>query len=125
MLFDGPPSELPIATLRPTVRGRRHRFLVELSHGRARCTAWLRPRAVPLIVAFASLFVMAIWVGGEPLALSMQAREVDEPTPYKHGWCTDHSAHLSRLDPTIRIVIRPLTPNDRYTELTIGTLDPR
>jgi hypothetical protein len=135
MLFDGPPSELPIATLRPTVRGRRRRFAVELERWLAVRRAWLRPRAVPLLVAFASLFAtlgsikaIAIWTNGEPLALSMRARMTStqpsaeaEAEPAPRGCLRYREAHR----PPVRIVLRPLAPGDRYTELTIGALDPR
>jgi hypothetical protein len=131
MLFDGPPSELPIATLRPSVHGRRRRLVVELAYHGARGVAWLRPRAVPLLVAFASLFVMlgsikaiAIW-DREPLALAMQARAVAPRPVERRSWCTRGVAWQTAGRAPVRILLRPLTPNDHYTELTIGTLDPR
>lgn len=59
MLFDGLPAELPTATLVPTAAHDRHRAL----GGRIRQWfddrwAWIRPRTVPLIAAFAGMIAV-------------------------------------------------------------------
>ena len=123
MLFDGPPSELPIAMLRPSVL--RPRTLVgDLAAWSTDRRAWLRPRAVPLLAAFIGLFatlgaVKAIgrWSHREPLQLAVHATRLDrEP---------DRTVTEPGERAPVRIVIRPLTPGGRYLELTIGTPDPR
>jgi hypothetical protein len=59
MLFDGLPVELPTATLVPTATHDRHRAI----GGRIRQWfddrwAWIRPRTVPLIAAFAGMIAV-------------------------------------------------------------------
>jgi hypothetical protein len=59
MLFDGLPAELPTATLVPTAAHDRHRAI----GGRIRQWfddrwAWIRPRTVPLIAAFAGMIAV-------------------------------------------------------------------
>jgi hypothetical protein len=59
MLFDGVPAELPTATLLPTAAHDRQRAI----GGRIRQWfddrwAWIRPRTVPLIAAFAGMFAV-------------------------------------------------------------------
>jgi hypothetical protein len=56
MLFDGFPAELPIATLLPGAAHARHRVIGgHLRHWLDDRWAWLRPRTVPMIVAFAGM----------------------------------------------------------------------
>jgi hypothetical protein len=53
MLFDGSRTELPIARLRPrTSQARHHVIRGCLQQWLAHRWRWLRPRAVPMIVAF-------------------------------------------------------------------------
>jgi hypothetical protein len=127
MLFDGPPSELPIATLRPSVLGRRT-ILVDLGAWLAHRRAWLRPRAVPLLAALVGLFAtlgavkaIGLWSHREPLQLAVHAIRLDRAPP--HAW---HAQLTVQRGPApVRILLRPLTPSDHYVELTIGTPDPR
>jgi len=59
MLFDGVPAELPIATLLPGRSHARHRVLGgHLRHWLAERWTWLRPRTVPMIVAFAGMLAV-------------------------------------------------------------------
>ncbi len=60
MIFDQPPAELPVATLRPRDSGVRllldaRRWLV--SKGR-----WLRPRAIPVTAAFLGMLAGFAWL---------------------------------------------------------------
>ncbi len=122
MLFDGPPSELPIATLRPSVHGRRGLGLQRrLSH----VGAWLRPRRIPLLVAFASLFGMLGVLetittppAGERLRVAAHGPELRT----MDGDARPPCAQATR-EP-VRFLLRPLAPGDHTTVITLVTLDP-
>ncbi len=59
MLFDGLPAELPTATLLPTAAQDRHRALGGRIHQWFDDRwAWIRPRTVPLIAAFAGMIAV-------------------------------------------------------------------
>ena len=59
MLFDGAPAELPTATLRPGAALARHRILGgHLRRWLDDRWTWLRPRTVPMIVAFAGMIAV-------------------------------------------------------------------
>jgi len=59
MLFDGAQAELPTATLRSSASQARHRVVVgDLHRWLADRWRWLRPRTVPLLVAFAGMFAI-------------------------------------------------------------------
>lgn len=122
MLFDGRP-ELPIATLQPAVRGRRMR--ADLRRWIDARRAWLRPRLVPLMVACVGLFATLGAAKGvlaysyEPLRLPVRST-VWSAAPYHHDhelWRPQHGRYDG---PPVRLLIRPLAPNDPYVELTIG-----
>ena len=130
MLFDGPPAELPLATLRSTgsVAWCR-RLLGDLDPRRAvslalaRHVAWLRPRAVPLIVAFAGMVATiaavkyaALSARSERMTLEVRTRISDTPP---HRTSADDRA---RRRPT-EIVVRPLGIHDHYLVLTIDPPD--
>jgi hypothetical protein len=130
MLFDGPPSELPIATLRPSVLGRRT-ILIDLAAWLAPRQAWLRPRAVPLLAACLGLFAtlgavkaIGLWSHREPLQLAVHANQLDRE-PARSATDDASRAQLPSTAAPVRILLRPLTPSDPYIELTIGTPDPR
>jgi hypothetical protein len=53
MIFDQPPAELPVATLRP--RELETRLWLDLRGWLASKWRWFRPRAIPVAVAFAGL----------------------------------------------------------------------
>jgi hypothetical protein len=53
MIFDQPPAELPVATLRP--RERKARLWLDLRGWLASKWRWFRPRAIPVAAAFAGL----------------------------------------------------------------------
>lgn len=105
-----------------------HRWLAERG-------AWLRPRAVPLIVACAGLFatlgaVKAVgkWSHEAPLRLPVQGRLTISPpdhTRYEQ-WRLERAraGHDDGPEP-VRLLLRPIAPGDRYLELTIGTADSR
>ena len=59
MLFDGLPAELPVATLLPSAAHARHRVIGgHLRHWFYDRWAWLRPRTVPMIAAFAGMLAV-------------------------------------------------------------------
>ena len=59
MLFDGLPPELPTATLLSSARHGRHRVIGgHLRHWLSDRWAWLRPRTVPMIVAFVGMLAV-------------------------------------------------------------------
>lgn len=59
MLFDGFPAELPIATLLPSAAHSRHRVIGgHLRHWLHDRWTWLRPRTVPMIVAFMGMIAV-------------------------------------------------------------------
>jgi hypothetical protein len=134
MLFDGPPAELPSATLRPSVpRARRRRILVDLDLWMSARWTWVRPRAVPLLVAFAGLFatlgvVKAVGVRahGEPLQLPVHASIVHFAPPPPRPETGPYTMVLQQpAERPVRILLRPLLPNGNYIELTVGSIDPR
>jgi hypothetical protein len=53
MIFDQPPAELPVATLRPHETGAQ--LLLDARRWLAARWRWLRPRAIPVAVAFAGM----------------------------------------------------------------------
>ena len=53
MIFDHPPAELPVATLRPRELG--PQLLLDAREWVAAKWAWLRPRSIPVAVAFAGM----------------------------------------------------------------------
>jgi hypothetical protein len=126
MLFDGPPPELPTATLRPSVIGRRT-ILIDLASWLAHRQAWLRPRAVPLLAALAGLFAtlgavkaIGLWSHREPLQLVVHATALDRAP------CAPLvDEGLRHPGPPILLMIHPLTPGDPYIELAISNPDPR
>jgi hypothetical protein len=124
VLFDGPPAELPLATLRPTVAaGWCRRLLGDLDRSLARRLAWLRPRVVPLIVAFAGMLAMlaavkyaALWARSERMTLGVHTRISDTP-PRRPS-----PGDRARRHPT-EIVVRPIGIHDHYLVLTIDPPD--
>lgn len=56
MIFDRPPAELPVATLRP--RAPRARFAAAVSGWVAARWTWFRPRAIPCVVALAGMLAL-------------------------------------------------------------------
>lgn len=127
MLFDGPPAELPIATLRSTVSPERRRVLLgKVDRWLSQRWAWLRPRAVPLIVAFACMLATlaavkyaALWARSERMTLEVHTRISDTP-PRRPS-----AADRGRRHPTepTEIVVRPIGLHDHYLVLTIDPPD--
>jgi hypothetical protein len=56
MIFDQPPAELPVATLRPRDSG--SQLLLDLRGWLAARWQWLGPRAIPVAVAFAGMLAV-------------------------------------------------------------------
>ena len=116
MLFDAPPADLPLVTVRrmaPPDRG--HLILGDLDRWLSRRWAWLQPRAVPMIVAFAGLLgVLGVakyggaWTRDDSIALGIHTRVLD--------------SQPDEVTPTT-IVVRPLGLHDGYIVLTIDPPD--
>lgn len=53
MIFDQPPAELPVATLRSREVG--SQFMIDVRHWLAARWRWLRPRTIPVAVAAAGM----------------------------------------------------------------------
>jgi hypothetical protein len=75
MLFDQPPSELPIATVR--TRPGVPQLLADVRRWLAARWSWLRPRTVPVIVAFIGMCAVL----ASAHYLSKLAQEAPEPLP--------------------------------------------
>jgi hypothetical protein len=56
MIFDQPPAELPIATLRPRESGAQ--LSIDVRNWFAARWRWLRPRTIPVLVAFAGMIAV-------------------------------------------------------------------
>jgi hypothetical protein len=121
MLFDGYPAELPIATLLPSAAHARHRVIGgHLRHWLDDRWAWLRPRTVPMIVAFAGMLAVL----GSTKYLSsfasapMHAGALSEggaPPPRGHA-CWD-AKHRDASPGHIRIV--PVRPGSHDVTITL------
>lgn len=112
MLFDGPPAELPIATLMPGsvpaprhLRGAMLRWLGD----RAR---WIAPRTIPLTVAALGLVGM--------LSAAKYAGEWARCENLELGVHTRSSISAPRvIEGSAEIVIRPLGPRDHYLLISV------
>ncbi len=71
MIFDQPPAELPVATLRPRDTG--SQLLLDVRGWFAARWRWLRPRTIPVTVAFAGMLGV--------LASASYLRELAHRTP--------------------------------------------
>lgn len=58
MIFDQPPAELPVATLRPRDSGAQ--LVLDARGWLAARWQWLRPRAIPVVVAFAGMICVLV-----------------------------------------------------------------
>jgi hypothetical protein len=58
MIFDQPPAELPVATLRPRDSGAQ--LVLDARGWLATRWQWLRPRAIPVAVAFAGMLCVLV-----------------------------------------------------------------
>jgi hypothetical protein len=56
MIFDQPPAELPVATLRPHDAG--SQLLLDVRSWLAARWRWLKPRAIPVVVAFVGMLAV-------------------------------------------------------------------
>jgi hypothetical protein len=59
MIFDQPPAELPVATVRSRDPG--SRLLLDVRRWIVSRWRWLRPRAIPVTVAFAGMLGVLAW----------------------------------------------------------------
>jgi hypothetical protein len=131
MLFDRPPSELPTATLRRSVHVRRGAPVLGLERGLSKLGAWLRPRRIPLLVAFASLFAMlgaleTITSPGQRVRVVASGPLTRGPGPGAHASAAGGELRPcgEATRPPVRFVLRPLAPGGHTTVLTLVTLDP-
>jgi len=90
MLFDGP-ADLPTATLRSRASEARHRVIAADLHGwLAHRWRWVRPRTVPLLVAFVGMLAVL----GATKYLSVYAYR-EQPTPHSWNCVHGHADHSS------------------------------
>ena len=134
MLFDGPPAELPIATIstpgpiRPAGTARlppiwgHQLWLGDLDRWLTERYRWIAARTIPLIVAVVSLFAIlgavkyaGLYARTSQLSLGVHARVADTAP-------AEATARHGRVQPTM-IVVRPLSPHDHYVVLTIDPPD--
>jgi hypothetical protein len=124
MLFDGVPAELPIATLRSDARQARHRVIGgHLRHWLDDRWSWLRPRTVPMIVAFAGMLAVL----GSTKYLSTYAGTAphrsfaitgDDPAPQPHRDCLGRAVVRDRNSPG-HIHIVPVRPGSHDVTITL------
>ena len=86
MLFDGPPAELPTATLVPSGLPTARQIAGDFDRWLARRWAWLAPRAIPMLVATLGLVATlacvkyaGVWARSSRLSLGVHSRVVDSP----------------------------------------------
>lgn len=119
MLFDGPPAELPTATLVPSGLPTGRQLVGDLDRWLAQRWAWLAPRAIPMLVAslglvgtLACVKYAGVLARTNRLSLGVHSR-VSETPPH------ELSVRHGRIQAT-EIVIRPLNlQRDHYVILTI------
>jgi hypothetical protein len=88
MIFDQPPGELPIATVRPRASRARIKVIAgDLERWFGARWSWFRPRTVPVIVAFVGM--LAVIGAGRYLSRLAQQR----PDRLAAPLVTDHVAH--------------------------------
>jgi hypothetical protein len=116
MLFDGLPAELPTATLLPGTRHDRHRVLGgHLRRWLDHRWAWLRPRTVPMIVAFAGMIAVlgtTRYLSTYACAIPRQGIMIyaDNPAP--------HTLKIRAGSPG-HIHIAPVRPGSRDVTITL------
>jgi hypothetical protein len=124
MLFDGLPAELPVATLLPSAAHARHRVIGgHLRHWFDDRWAWLRPRTVPMIAAFAGMLAVLgttkyLSSYAAPVHQSAQSAMTDRGAaqpPKTHAcWGTRHRAGSPGV---LRIV--PVRPGSHDVMITL------
>lgn len=99
MIFDQPPAELPVATLRSRDPG--FRLLLDVRRWLVSRWRWLRPRAIPVTVAFAGMLGV--------LASARYLRELAHRTPDRlpTAVLTTSAPHAGDTTGRIRIVAVP------------------
>jgi len=110
MLFDGPPAELPIATLMPGALPARRYLAGALARWLAERAAWIAPRTIPLAVAALGLIATlgavkyaGEWARCDDIRLGVHTRSVASPPSAA----------------TTEIVVRPLGLHDRYLIIAV------
>jgi hypothetical protein len=93
MIFDQPPAELPVATLRPHDAGAQ--LLLDVRGWLASRWRWLKPRAIPVAVAFAGMLAV--------LASAHYLRELAHQAPERLPAPVVTTLHAD--DPTVRLVV--------------------
>jgi hypothetical protein len=117
MLFDGLPAELPTATLLPTAAHDRHRAIGgQIRQWFDDRWAWIRPRTVPLIAAFAGMLAVL----GTTKYLSTYACAPRHSAVISDGAPPPHAIKVHAAGPG-HLRIEPVRPGSR--DVTI-TLDP-
>jgi hypothetical protein len=123
MLFDGHPAELPTATLLSDSHEARHRVIGgHLKHWLADRWVWLRPRTVPMIVAFLGMLaVLGTTRYLSTYACGPQRSAVitgDAPAP---RWMSTRVVHIRTSDPSGpgQIHIVPVQPGSSDVTITI------
>jgi hypothetical protein len=93
MIFDQPPAELPVATLRPHDAGAQ--LLLDVRGWLASRWQWLKPRAIPVAVAFAGMLAV--------LASAHYLRELAHQAPERLPAPVVTTLHAD--DPTVRLAV--------------------
>ena len=99
MIFDQPPAELPVATLRPRDSG--SQLLLDLRGWLAARWQWLGPRAIPVAVAFAGMLGV--------LASATYLRELAQQPPEQLPTPVISSSHASWSAPEQVARLRVIT----------------
>jgi hypothetical protein len=124
MLFDSLPAELPIATLLSDAHQARHRVIGgHLRHWLDERWTWLRPRTVPMIVAFVGMLAvlgstkyLSTYAGSAPhRSLTVSG---DDSTPQPRRDCLGRAAARDRNSPG-HIHIVPVRPGSHDVTITL------
>jgi hypothetical protein len=121
MLFDGFPAELPTATLLADSHEARHRVIGgHLRHWLDDRWVWLRPRTVPMIVAFLGMIaVLGSTRYLSSYACAPQRSVVIDGDPPGPRWHSKHAVRSHAGSPG-RVHIVPVQPGSRDVTITIA-----
>jgi hypothetical protein len=116
MIFDQPPAELPVATLRPRDGGAR--FLLDVRGWLAARWRWLRPRAIPVAVAFAGM--LGVLASASYLReLAHRPPEPSEPSAAPVITARTAEAPVARALPATRPVVTIVTRNGQPVSVKV------
>lgn len=121
MLFDGLPAELPTATLLPGASQSRPRVIGgHLRHWLDDRWAWLRPRTVPMIVAFIGMLaVLGSTKYLSTFAMSTPSRSFAIDQDSRSPRWIPAKAHAGHTFPSGRIRIVPVRPGSHDVTITL------